>query len=464
MAGRRGLAHMTKDNIDVKISIVMPLYNAERYISEALDSIYHQTFSEFEILLVNDCSEDRTQQILDAYSTKDIRAKCITLHRRHGAGMARNIGMEHAKGKYIIFLDGDDIFHEDMLKKAYEKIVEFDSDLVCFDYTSALSENIYKKVNKKKSRRFVEMFCKQCFKVTDMKLSDFRQINTAAWNKMYRLKYLEYNHLKFQNLPCCNDVFFVQMSFFLAPKIIMLDTEEAMLYFRIHEEKSRIAIHQNPMCGFYAFDAIQKELIERGIFDKYYQYFYTSSFFNLHSLCITTKDDQQREEFDRYIREVAIDKWCTNRSEFDNLLVDFVKLQWENWQKNGMEQISEDVNIQFVIEDFGVQIIDQFLKWKAENRQVAIWGIGKRGRCLLRFLDRNCLYADRLIDSSEKKQGEIINGLVVEAPDEFDMDIIVVTSVGIDKEIEAYIKERSNKDIRIVQLDSIWEENIKCNK
>lgn len=210
--------------------------------------------------------------------------------------------------------------------------------------------------------------------------------------------------------------------------------------------------------------AIQKELIERGIFDKYYQYFYTSSFFNLHSLCITTKDDQQREEFDRYIREVAIDKWCTNRSEFDNLLVDFVKLQWENWQKNGMEQISEDVNIQFVIEDFGVQIIDQFLKWKAENRQVAIWGIGKRGRCLLRFLDRNCLYADRLIDSSEKKQGEIINGLVVEAPDEFDMDIIVVTSVGIDKEIEAYIKERSNKDIRIVQLDSIWEENIKCNK
>ena len=159
MAGRRGLAHMTKDNIDVKISIVMPLYNAERYISEALDSIYHQTFSEFEILLVNDCSEDRTQQILDAYSTKDIRAKCITLHRRHGAGMARNIGMEHAKGKYIIFLDGDDIFHKDMLKKAYEKIVEFDSDLVCFDYTSALSENIYKKVNKKKSRRFVEMFC-----------------------------------------------------------------------------------------------------------------------------------------------------------------------------------------------------------------------------------------------------------------------------------------------------------------
>ncbi|MDE7183571.1 MAG: hypothetical protein K2O40_03630, partial [Lachnospiraceae bacterium] len=163
-------------------------------------------------------------------------------------------------------------------------------------------------------------------------------------------------------------------------------------------------------------------------------------------------------EFDNYIKEAAIDKWCMKRLEFNKLLVPFVRTQWKNWRENGVEQISNDVSTQFLFEDFREQIINQFVKWKKKNKRIAIWGIGRRGRCLLGFLDKNHLSADILIDSSEKKQGEVINGQIVSPPSHYNMDIIVVTAMGIVGEVGVYVQGSVDKDIRIVALDSIWEE------
>lgn len=102
-----------------KFSIIIPCYNIEKYISKTLESVFNQTFKDFEIILINDGSNDKTGEILDSYSNKDNRIRVI--HKENeGVSEARNIGIRNAIGEYIYFLDGDDLIENTLLERANE--------------------------------------------------------------------------------------------------------------------------------------------------------------------------------------------------------------------------------------------------------------------------------------------------------------------------------------------------------
>lgn len=102
-----------------KFSIIIPCYNIEKYISKTLKNVLAQTFQNFEIILINDGSEDNTGKILDSYSNKDNRIRVI--HKENeGVSEARNVGIKNAKGEYIYFLDGDDLIENTLLERANE--------------------------------------------------------------------------------------------------------------------------------------------------------------------------------------------------------------------------------------------------------------------------------------------------------------------------------------------------------
>lgn len=89
------------------VSIIVPVYNAEKYLSRCVDSILSQTMKDFELLLIDDGSQDESGRICDEYSEKDARVRVF--HKPNGGvSSARNLGIDHAKGKYIIFIDSDD--------------------------------------------------------------------------------------------------------------------------------------------------------------------------------------------------------------------------------------------------------------------------------------------------------------------------------------------------------------------
>ena len=98
-----------------KISVIVPVYNVEKYLSECLDSIINQTFPDFEIICVNDCSTDKSGNILEDYSRKDNRIKIFYHQFNQGLGAARNTGLKNAHGKYVQFLDSDDYFELTLL-------------------------------------------------------------------------------------------------------------------------------------------------------------------------------------------------------------------------------------------------------------------------------------------------------------------------------------------------------------
>jgi glycosyltransferase involved in cell wall biosynthesis len=116
-----------------KVSIVVPIYNVEKYIHPCVDSLLNQTLADIEIILVDDESPDRCPQICEEYKRQDTRIKVV--HKKNGGlGFARNSGMEVATGEYIAFLDGDDYVDLETYQKLYSLVVEQQADIVYFAY------------------------------------------------------------------------------------------------------------------------------------------------------------------------------------------------------------------------------------------------------------------------------------------------------------------------------------------
>ena len=106
-----------QEYIDGLVSIITPAYNAAEYIVETIESVLAQTYPNWEMLIVNDCSKDNTAAIVQSYATKDKRIKLINLKQNSGAAVARNTAIQNAKGRYIAFLDSDDLWKKDKLQK-----------------------------------------------------------------------------------------------------------------------------------------------------------------------------------------------------------------------------------------------------------------------------------------------------------------------------------------------------------
>ena len=124
-----------------KISIIIPVYNAEQYLEDCLLSISQQTFGDFEILAVNDGSTDRSLEILKKYQEKEPRLKVFSQENK-GVSAARNLGVEYAKGEYIIFLDSDDYIENNMIESLLKVAIENQSDIVlCGFYADFVDVN-----------------------------------------------------------------------------------------------------------------------------------------------------------------------------------------------------------------------------------------------------------------------------------------------------------------------------------
>lgn len=128
-----------------KISVIVPVYKAEKYLHRCVDSILAQTFTDFEVLLIDDGSPDRSGEICDEYAQKDSRVRVF--HKENGGvSSARQCGIDNAQGEYTIHADPDDWVEPNMLEELYAKAKEDDADMVICDfYVNNVDRQIYKK-------------------------------------------------------------------------------------------------------------------------------------------------------------------------------------------------------------------------------------------------------------------------------------------------------------------------------
>ncbi len=113
-----------------KISVIIPVYNVEKYIAKCLDSICNQSLKDIEIICINDCSTDNSLAILKDYASKDARIKIIDFKENKGVSIARNAGLKIAQGDYIGFVDSDDFVDLDFYESLYNKAIEDNADII----------------------------------------------------------------------------------------------------------------------------------------------------------------------------------------------------------------------------------------------------------------------------------------------------------------------------------------------
>lgn len=204
-----------------KISVIIPVYNVEKYLPECLESILNQTFQGFEIICVDDGSTDRSLDILQEYKRKDDRF--VILQQRHaGAGIARNHGLKLAEGKYIQFLDSDDYFEPTLLEEMYNHAEKFGADLtVCFSRKVDDNGNITESQNPNSPINLDKTPLEKPFSWQDFKNDILGLFNVPSWNKLYLKNLILSNNLQFQNFTSCNDVAFGHISKICAQKIVV---------------------------------------------------------------------------------------------------------------------------------------------------------------------------------------------------------------------------------------------------
>lgn len=117
----------------IKVSVIVPAYNTEKYLKKCLDSLVKQTLDDIEIIVINDCSTDKTKDILEKYKRKYKNIKVINNKTNKGIGYNRNLGITKASGKYIIFVDSDDYLDIDYAKKMYDYAELYNLDMVVCD-------------------------------------------------------------------------------------------------------------------------------------------------------------------------------------------------------------------------------------------------------------------------------------------------------------------------------------------
>jgi glycosyltransferase involved in cell wall biosynthesis len=171
----------------MKISVIVPVYNTAQFLPHCIESILSQSFTDFELLLIDDGSTDGSGKICDAYAEKDNRIRVIHHKSNIGLWAARNTGQDAATGEYLWFPDGDDYFHKDIMKTMYEAInrissngMKYDLAMVGCKHTSDLDQDVAFVFEPS----YIE---KSLFDIWDSYLHPIRNfVVTSMWNKLFR--------------------------------------------------------------------------------------------------------------------------------------------------------------------------------------------------------------------------------------------------------------------------------------
>lgn len=224
------------------VSVIIPVYNAEKYLRETLDCVCNQTLRNIEIICVDDGSTDGSLSILEEYAARDVRFRILQQKNQY-AGVARNNGMAVAKGKYLSFLDADDLFEPDMLQIMSARAEETAADIVCCN--ADVFEDVVEERHFLPYYRYCETLAAQvahCFAPSEELGSQlFQHFTTCPWDKLYRSSYIREIHNEWQPVPYCNDVSFVAYSVYKSRRVSYV--RQALVKYRMR--KSSISHHSN---------------------------------------------------------------------------------------------------------------------------------------------------------------------------------------------------------------------------
>lgn len=297
-----------------KVSVIVPVYNVEKYLKECLDSIINQTLQDIEIICIDDGSTDSSLNILNEYANIDSRIKVLTQTNK-GAGAARNKGLGFSSGEYLYFLDSDDYLESSILEKLYLKSVAEDAD-ICICKRKHLNKN-NGEIQINHSSLYLSMLPNKVrFSGKDISNNIFQFCTIGVFTKLYKASFIKANNLKFQEIKVVNDVFFNHATLALANSITYIN--EPLMVYRVDRQGCLTGQRGKSLdCLICAYSKLIDLLKEKGLFSIYEDSMYRRAITSMKYEISLCSDKSLRKnlqkQFKEFIPKIYWDKYVKTK-------------------------------------------------------------------------------------------------------------------------------------------------------
>ena len=303
-------------NVMPEISIIVPVYNAEKYIARCLDALIQQTFQDIEVICIDDGSPDNCPQILDDYAKKDSRI-CVIHQQNAGQGAARNRGLQEVSGNYIMFCDDDDWYSSNMCQKMLDTIKETKTDMVVCNPFIEQTDKTLERIGNNSIGTIPGGYYKGIDKY-------FLTTAGLAWNKIFKTEIVNRYHATF-GLKFGEDLCFVREYLFSGVKTFY-DLNQNLYHYVMHTASATgkfvSLVHLDHISGYRkTYDFLQNN----GLWNQHEKLFKYAYLSHLRKTWLTVNNANQQEFFDRireFINYAEIDNWGDS---YSNKMIDSIR-------------------------------------------------------------------------------------------------------------------------------------------
>lgn len=260
-----------------EVSIIIPIYNAEKYIKRCLDSVVNQTFKSLEIILINDGSTDNSLRIMNEYKGNYNNIEIIN-QQNAGQGEARNKGISIAKGEYITFADADDWLSENYVQVLYDAIKRNNADISVCNMIMVMSRT-FREI---KSIKFPKRELKGDEAVRNL-LQD-KELKSYPWGKLYKKSIFLENNIMFPARMFYEDLAIIFQAFYYSSKVSLVN-EYCYYYFQSEDSSTRAPNTKTIYDRIEALSMVQIFLLRNNSMEKYKYEYYHFCFFHLYIMC-----------------------------------------------------------------------------------------------------------------------------------------------------------------------------------
>ena len=437
------------------ISVIVPIYNVEKYLKECLDSIINQSLKDIEIILINDGSKDKSKEIIEKYKKNDNRI--IAIHKENkGYGHSCNLGLKTAKGEYIAIVEPDDFIDSKMYEDLYNIAKQNDSDIVKSCFFENFDARNYKTI-KKPNWTFRENIGNKTFKIDSA--YEFFFYHPSIWSAIYKKDFLDKNKIKFIEAPGAGwtDNPFQVQTLCLAQKINY--TPKAYYYWRklnIDESKDL----KDTTIPFKRSLEIHTWLKENGFKDeKLFQNLIKRELVYIDLILGATKISKIKKGYQEFNKMLSLMNLKNAKNDNYSLT---------NREKTYFEKISKNKDIFFLdifLKHKTAKIrqifreISLLLKLKSTRKKTLLWGASI---FLEQFLNKHKIKNKNIlgiVDNSKEKQGEDFCNFKCFSPNEIislNPDEIIITILKFQKEsyleISNFLNKTTHRKIKLSKV------------
>ena len=411
----------------ISLSVIVPVYNTDRYLRQCVESLIHQTIQDIEIICVNDGSTDGSLQILEEYAIKDSRIKIIS-KPNSGYGDSMNTGIAIAQGEYIGIVESDDYVLSDMFFNLYKEAIAHRADVVKSNYYSISAELGQQYEEILSDIPYHKIFCPR----DEIKIWG---IAPSIWSSIYRRDFLKEQGIRFHTSPGASyqDVSFSMKVLLAAEKMVCVP--DAYLCYRCDNTDSSVKSTQKVYCIMDEFQVVKDFFCKKGKEDilpmiesaKFVQYLY--NFFRVDSIF-------QYAFLDRMHRELQAD--------FEDGLMKrryWTEMNWENMQQilTAPDEFFQMTNIdylnRYIYKEYAINYLLEEIGVKkilSETKRVIIYGAGLYGHKILEEIGKwRDIFGIAVSEIKENTPKEIDNIPVYEISDlqQYNKDSVVIVAI-----------------------------------